>query len=952
MKRFLSEAAEKIINNEHISEQSIVVLPNRRSELFLKEEIKKISSNNIWLPEFYPVNEFIQKASGIKKADNISIYFELYKIHEKIGGNEKKTLDEFLTWAPIMLSDFNDIDNSLADADDIFKQLSAIKAIQQWNPDGRPLTQLQENYIQFYNTLFDYYSELRTTMDSMGVGYQGFISRYLAENSSTLLINRNWNNIILVGINALSEAEIKIFDYINQNYKTDFIWDVDEYYFSKNTGSNNHKEAGENIRNIIKRLKINEPENIGNNLSSTAKMINILGVPKRVGQTKFVGQELQELFEANINNKDNYPPMVDTAIVLADEGLLIPLLNSLPSLKKDNNETLSYNVTLGYPLSNTQVDHFFNTWIDLMISRSQNNGRIHTSDLISLLNNSILKQLRTDIGLSSDALIKYIINNNISAITLEELQTRYSTNEKSLFQVLSKLINNKGEANIISILEDLRDFLYSLINNINIYNVLTQEQVKQLIKIISKLLWIIPQNNKIINFKAVKQIVRQLINQSNINLIGEPLRGVQIMGMLETRTLDFKNIYILSSNEGIIPKATNIASFIPMDIRKQHLLLLPSDNADIYAYHFYRLIQRAENINLIYNSNPDRLGGGEKSRFILQIENELSKVNPHIKLKNRIINTDLSQLESRNKASEIIEIEKNEQIQLRLSEIVINGFSPSLISSYISCPLKFYFSQILRIDTTTGLEKSVEANTFGTVIHAVLEEMYMPLEGKEIKPDIIKSYITKTHQLLFNQFKNHYSQSNLSTGKNLLTFEVAASYINKFLKWDIKNIKQHPVVLQNTEYKYFANIKHNSLNIKFKGIIDRIDRRISDGTIQIIDYKTGRVLQKDLVVKDTEELLTSPAYAKAFQVIYYAWLYNQKEHIEKLEAGIISLRSLSEGFISLKIQGINRIQDYFSEFTNSLLKLVGKILDPQSPFTQTPDSSQCSWCDYKSICNR
>ena len=954
MKKFLKEAAETILNNKHFGEKSVVVLPNHRSELFLKEEIKKLSSNNIWLPEFYPVNEFIQKASGLKKADNISMYFELFKIHEKIGGIEKKTIDEFLTWAPVMLYDFNDIDNSMADAKDIFKQLSAIKAMQQWNPDGRPLTRLQKNYIHFYNTLFEYYYELRKTMISIGAGYQGLINRYLVENISSLMKKRYWNNFLLIGINALSEAEIKVFEYINQNYKLDAIWDVDQYYFSKNRSTKNHQEAGKHIRQIIERLKIEVPDNVGNNLKTTAKEIKILGIPKRVGQAKFVGQELQKQFDSSstLHFDEASSSLLDTAIVLADEELLIPLINSLPTPKTDDKDTLSYNVTLGYPLSNTQIDHFFTSWIDLMISKSQNKGRILTADLISLINNPIIKLVLTNNGLSSEVLVNYLIINNISAVTINELKDHLSTNDSSFFQILAHLLNNEQDANISSVLEKLREFLYSVIKDGNNFNLLIKEQIQQLIKILSKLLWLIAQNKKIITYKAVKQIVRQLINQSNINLLGEPLRGVQIMGMLETRTLDFKNIYILSSNEGIIPKANNLSSFIPMDIRRQSCLPLPSDNSDIYAYHFYRLLQRAVNINLIYNTKPDRLGGGEKSRFILQIENELSKSNPLIKLSNKIINTNISKLEEHNKGSEIIKIEKTEQIIQKLIEISNKGFSPSLISSYISCPLKFYFSNILKISTTTGLEKSVEASTFGIVIHAVLEEMYKPLEGKEIKSETLKSGINKTHQLLLNQFKKHYKSSDLNSGKNLLTFEVANNYINNFLRWDIKNIKENPIILQSSEYSYSINISHNALNIKFKGIIDRIDKRLDDGTIQIIDYKTGRVLQKDLVVEDPEELTINPDYAKAFQVVYYAWLYNQQQPIEKLEAGIISLRSISEGFISLKIKSINRIQDYFDKFTESILKLVNEIIDPHIPFTQTKDPTQCAWCDYKSICNR
>ncbi len=954
MKKFLREAAEKIINNEHFGEQSVVILPNHRSEIFLKEELKKLTSNNIWLPEFYPVNEFIQKASGLKKADNISMYFELFKIHQKIGGAETKTLDEFLTWAPVMLSDFNDIDNSMANAEDVFKQLTAVKAMQQWNPEGIPLTQLQKNYIHFYNTLFNYYTELRAKMISISAGYQGLISRYLVENISSLMNERYWNNFILVGINALSEAEINIFDFINQNYKFDTIWDIDQYYFSKNSDARYHQEAGKNIRNIIKHLKLKEPENIRFNLGCTEKEIRVLGVPKRVGQAKFMGQELQELNESNNNpiNDCNMPLLMDIAIVLADEEILMPLLNSLPSPKTENENKLSYNVTLGYPLSNTQVDHFFTTWIDLIISKSQNNGRILTTHLISLINNPIISKLLSNDGHSRESFVNYLIINNISAITLEELKNKLSKNDPSFLQILSQLINNEREVNIISVIENLREFLYFVIKTSENFNVLIKEQVQQLIKILSKLLWLITQNKKVINFNAVKQIVRQLINQSTINLIGEPLHGIQIMGMLETRTLDFKNIYILSTNEGIIPKPNSIGSFIPMDIRRQNKLQLPSDNSDIYAYHFYRLLQRAENITLIYNSNADKLGGGEKSRFILQIENELSKINPLIKLSDRIINTDISQLEEGNTGAEKIKIEKTEQIKRKLLEIATNGYSPSIINSYISCPLKFYFSHVIKISTTTYIDKSIEANTFGTIIHEVLENMYKPLVGNEITSETIRRFSANTNQLLLNQFKNHYSNIDLNSGKNLLTFEVATNYINNFLQYDIRNLNNHPSVLQSTEHKYFYNISDGALNIKFKGTIDRIDQRLGDGTFQIIDYKTGKVTPRELFVKDTAELTTNPDYAKAFQVVFYAWLYYQQQSIKRLEAGIISLRNISQGFISLKFKDIDSIQDYFQEFTESILELINEITDPHLPFTQTNDLSQCTWCNYKSICNR
>jgi len=947
VKKFLSEAAEKIINNKHFGAQSVVILPNRRSEVFLKEEIKKISTSTIWLPEFYPIDEFIQKTSGIEKSDTITIFFELYKIHQKIAGSKAKTIDEFLTWAPVMLSDFNDIDNSMADANEIFTQLSAIKAMQQWNPDGSPLTEMQQNYLHFFNSMYDYYLALNSNLTSKNLGYQGLINRSVAENTSILLKKQHWNNFLIVGINALNEAEIRILDFINSNYKTSFIWDVDEYYFSKNANEKNKQEAGKQIRHVINRLKLPNPDNIGNNLLTSSKEINIIGVPKNIGQAKFMAQELQKQYGSNIKIEpegDN-SQLMSTAVVLANEELLIPLLNSLPSLHQNTEN--NYNITLGYPLSNSPVEDFFNAWIDLIIFKSQNNGKIQTSNLLSLLNNPLTKQL-PNIS-NGDKIIKYLISNNITTITTDEINSQLSSSIVSSLYFVTMPMNTK-EGNIVTIvLENLKKTLISIVSNK--INILTKEQIHLLIKIISKMIILSTDNINIINFNAIKKIGRQLISLSTINLIGKPLHGIQIMGMLETRNLDFDNIYILSTNEGIIPSTGTISSFIPMDIRNQRKLPLPSDKSDIYAYHFYRLLQRAKKVSLLYNSDTGKLGGGEKSRFILQIENELLKSNPLIQINSSIINTDLEHNETQN--NQDIVIIKNNSIVNRLNEIANNGYSPSVLSSYISCPLKFYFSHILKISTTTTLEQSIEPNTFGTVAHAVLEEIYKPMKGENIDIETLKKQLPNTRELLSIQFKKHYSNGKINSGKNMLIFEVAHTYINNFIKWDIKYLKHHPTKLQDTEIKLVTRFNQNSTIINFKGIIDRIDTRNNNDSVRIIDYKTGKVGTQDLYVKNIDEITTDPKYSKAFQVLFYAWLYyRQEQSTKKIETGIISLRSISNGFIPLIIRDLDNIQDYFDEFTISIENLVNKISDTNIPFSQTDDRTRCTWCDYKSICNR
>jgi len=950
VKKFLSEAAEKIITNKHFGAQSVVILPNRRSEVFLKEEIKKLSTTSIWLPEFYPIDEFIQKTSGIEKADNISIFFELYKIHQKIAGSEAKTIDEFLTWAPIMLSDFNDIDNSMADAKEIFTQLSAVKAMQQWNPDGSPLTQMQQNYLHFFNSMYDYYSALNIKLRSDNIGYQGLINRSVTENTSQLLKKQHWNNFLIVGINALTEAEIRILDTINKNYKTNFIWDVDEYYFSKNAKSGNHQEAGKQIRHVINQLKLSEPNNIGNNLITSTKEINILGVPKNIGQAKFIAQELQKQFSSNNSSEpeDNSSQLMSTAVVLANEELLIPLLNSLPSLYNNNENEKYYNITLGYPLNNSPVENFFNKWIDLIIFRSQNSGKIQTSNLISLLNNPLIRQLPS--SSESNKIIKYLISNNITTITTDEIRNQFSSLKKINLDFITMPLNATEGNSITNVLENLKKTLILIITNST--NILTKEQVQLLIKIISKMIILSTDNVNIINFNAIKKIGRQLISLSTINLIGKPLHGIQIMGMLETRNLDFDNIYLLSTNEGIIPKTSTINSFIPMDIRSHRKLPLPSDKSDIYAYHFYRLLQRAKKVTLLYNSDTGKLGGGEKSRFILQIENELSKTNPSIQIYNKIINTDLTDDNKTTKQNQEISILKNDSIIKKLNEIAKKGYSPSVLSSYINCTLKFYFSHILKISTTTTLEQSIEPNTFGTVAHAVLEEIYKPMKGNDIDIEILKKQLPNTRELLSNQFKKYYNTGKLNSGKNMLIFEVAHTYINNFIKWDIKYLKHHPTKLQDTEVKLLTNINQDSLIINFKGIIDRIDSIGNNETIRIIDYKTGKVDKQDLFVKNIDEITTNPKYAKAFQVLFYAWLYYRQNPNSKIETGIISLRSISNGFIPLKIQDVDNIQDYFGEFTKLIENIVKDISDINIPFSQTDDITRCTWCDYKSVCNR
>jgi CRISPR/Cas system-associated exonuclease Cas4 (RecB family) len=929
VRTFLNRVAEKIIKDKINGPESIVILPNRRSEVFLKKEIKSINDSEIWLPDFFPIDVFIQRISELKKADNISLALDLFEIYGKLEGDDAKSLDEFLTWTPVIFNDFNDIDNAMADAKTLYEDLSSVKAIEQWSPGEEKLTQLQQKYLRFFNSMYKYYTSLRESMISKGCGYQGFINRYLAENIQEK--NIPWRKFLIVGINALTESEIMIFKYLNDNFNVEFLWDIDDYYFNDSNNKINN-EAGKYIRYNIDRLKLKTPDKIYNYLRNESKRIRIIGVPKNIGQVKFIGQEL--LNSNSINNSN-------TAIVLSDERLIVPLIHSLPNY--DNNK---YNVTLGYPLSNSPAELFISSLFDVLESQQGSKTKLETSVLLNLLSNSITKLL-----LGNKLCNKWI--NNLADVgnyyvKIEDVQSISDQLKNRNQNILSIVLLTFKKGDLGYFLNQLKNLLIDCVNDIFSSNILVREEVQSLITIIIKVEGLITSYKDVGQYQTLKKIIKQLFMLSNINLIGEPLAGTQIMGMLETRTLDFENIYILSVNEGVLPKTSSIDSFIPFDIRREQKLPLPSYKSGVYAYHFYRLLQRSKNITLLYSTDSDKLGGGEKSRFIQQIENELSLANTNITLSNEMLTSNINN--NGKDLSEIV-IKKNTVIQAKITELSEIGYSASSLISYITCPLKFYFQYILRVDSKSPLEKNIEANTFGLAIHGVLDNIYKLFKGSKVDQNKLAGYVGNTSKMLSEEFEKLNPGTVLNSGKNLLLLEVAKSYIDRFLLWDKNNQQQHPSLIESTEGKHITKLPKDS-NVNIKGYIDRVDFDLSSGKTRIIDYKTGVVMPNELKVKNVDDLFMDPKYSKAFQITYYAWIYSILNTDKDIEAGIISMRKISNGFMSLQLTEYDDLKDYFDEFGESVYELISEIGDPTKDFIQTTEKNRCEYCNFKSICNR
>ncbi|PLX02266.1 MAG: hypothetical protein C0595_11440 [Marinilabiliales bacterium] len=919
---------------------TLVILPNKRSIVFLKKHLCSGRVKSVWLPEMLSIDEFMQKVSGFTLADPLKLFFNLFHIYKEIFGSNARSFSDFISWAPMIIRDFNDIDLHLANAEEVLKHISEARAIKEWNLDGSQLTEMQLAYIKFYQALFPMYEQFHLKMKSENIAYAGFIYRYISDNLETLIDQLKWKNYFLAGFSALSKSEEKIFGYIKDNRNTKIFLDADEYYVNEKDYDLATQEAGKNIKQLIENWKLPEFKYLTNRLISSTKKINLYAVQSPLSQVKLAASLI-------LKNEENYTDS-ETAIVLADENLLIPLINSLPDKQANSNKSINYNVTLGYPLTYSPLKGFIYDWLHLLIEyRQDGNKQFRSRNLIKIFFSNVLiscldRQQQSEIKTVSN----YFITNNISFIERTELLKLFKTNAESL-NIIAEIIFSKptnSESVNRSIIEILL-LLDEKLDENSPKNIILKEQINLFLGISKRFELNATGNFENIDLQTFSNLYFQLASNYSINLKGEPLSGIQIMGMLETRALDFKNLIIISANEGILPKAAMPDSFIPFDIRRNYGLPLPQDKNSVMAYHFFRLLQYSQNVALIYDESSEGLGVGEPSRFIRQIELELSKLNENIDLKKHLLN-----IEGNVSASEII-INKNDKIMLLLDEKAKKGYSPSALNTFIYCSLKFYFQYILKIKKEEEIEVSVESNTFGSIIHDALEEIYKPYVGKTIQIDGLKQILKNLDVILLKYFEKHYNTKNIMFCQNYLIWKVSKQYIENFIKSEISVLKNDTIEIIGLEQNKSYVLSTDNGDINLHGIIDRVDRPSSSGIQRIVDYKTGKVEQTNITPKTIEDLIEKTDYAKAFQVLFYKFVYQKSEGINTdLESGIISLRNLRSGFMKFGIKDYEG--DIITDFGNLLSTLFAEIYNRDSSFKQTEDTKVCEYCDFKNICKR
>lgn len=907
-----------------------VVLPNKRASLFLKQHLSKLIDKPIWLPYIIGTQELIEQLSDFELIDNTIQLFELYEVYAK-NNKDPEPFDEFTKWGQILLHDFNEIDRYLVPTSQLFKHVNEARAIEVWNVDGQEITEFQQKYLDFWKQLGDIYQNYTNHLTTKGLAYEGLAYRKVSDeiiaNPEEFIAKKiDSKHLFFAGFNAFNKAEEKIIEALKKQKKCSVIFDADTYYLE-----DKDQESGLFLRQWKEREHFKPFGVVNDKFKTSSKKIDILGVPQNVGQAKYLSTIL-----ANINPAE----YTDTAVVLADENLLVPVLQSIPESIEN------INVTMGYPLKNTPLNNFFEIYLATYINaeRYGNNDKLtyHYKDLLKLFQLPFSQIVfGTEV---CDKVKRHIIKHNWVFINKDNLAW---INEQ-LTVSLSETIN------ITQLLKQCVQFIelgkkyYNVQKDVKV--TLELEYLFQFAKLFQQLINLTTQYPFIENPKSFYSLYRQILSSYTIELYGEPLRGLQVLGMLETRNIDFKNVILISANEGTLPAGKSFNSFIPFDIKRYAEYGLPThiEKDAVYAYHFYRLIQNADNISILYNTQTDEFGSGEQSRFVTQIENELPIYNPEIK-----INKQLVVYPTKDDLAESIEVKKTSAIIAKIKDRFKDGFSPSALSTYIECPLNFYYNYVIGAKDADEVEEEIEMSSFGTFVHNALEELYQPFVGKNVTEQDLKQLLKLADETVTKAFtKEKFTLNELKRGKNLLTLNVAQNYVKTFIGNELESVKgkTNLLVIKSLEEELRAIVKVGDETIKLKGKADRIDE--FDNVLRIIDYKTGKVDSSDLKVSDIE-LLSKSKRAKAFQVLMYALMYSKQHDLSNttLHSGIISFRKLSEGFMPFGV-GTSRqkpdselTQELLNSFEEIVIQVIEQIFDEEVPFVHNDDAQWCGFCD-------
>lgn len=869
---FISKVAQHILKKEgkHISE-ALIIVPGKRIGVFLKQALETKMETSTFFPQIIGFQEWVEQSSNFSVPHTIRLQIECYHAYTEICTEEEPDeLHQFLKWSSTLINDFNEIDKGLVDADSILKNLKNFSSIDQWSDNLSDLntSKLAGSHQKFWTMASDLYIKFKENLTIKKWAYNGMLLRDVAENiHQQKKINKP---IYIVGFNALSLAEEKIFDYLVTQENAQLLWDVDQDLFNDPS-----QETGHFLRKYFKKWSEFLPQDFDWKSSfykSIPKQISISGIQGSINQSEIASHILNKWNNNNFSTEN-------TAVVLCDEKALIPLLNRIPDSIQETN------ITMGYSIQNTPILSFVQILFELL---KMDNDFYYLKSIEQFFNHPFLKFI------NAQPLIEYCKKERIwrsDYLSWKKLFETYELHDitfifqhkhnaesilKTGFNILKFIFNTKPETLVLE-----REFLYTL-----------HQVWHQCIDLYEEYSGYIKHPRVLSNF------IESILRAEKLDFIGNPIGGLQIMGMLETRMLDFEHIVFLGINEGVMPKGNVQDSLIPLELRQFYYMTTFLEKDAIYAYHFFRLLQRSKNLQFIYDTNIESTGGANKSRFIQQIEKEWSISNT---FPINITNTQYSFNNKPNLSSEVFIKGATEQEKL-LSK-AMKGISASFINEYFVCPVNFYRTRVLGIKTTNADDKINHAE-LGTAVHNTLEIIYNKHINKPLTLTILQSYKKMIPTILKKEFQSFGSAQFLNQAQNKIRYKVAYEFVKNMINLDIKTLKREGelIIIENEkECRVKLEVPGIETPIQLTGFIDRIDK-IND-LYRIVDYKTGNISSVSMT-NFYEDILEdrSKDFTKQFQVMFYAYMLWKTGDLEgqNVQSGLISFRNFTKGYQALK----------------------------------------------------
>lgn len=927
-----------------------VVFPNKRAGLFFNEHLAGESEQPLWSPAYSSISELFQQLSQLRLGDSIRLVCELYTVFKQETQSEE-SLDDFYFWGELLISDFDDADKNLVDADRLFSNLQDLKnmldgfdfldeeqeaAIRQFfrNFSIERRTELKEKFISLWDKLGDIYRHYRQNLTNQGIAYEGMLYREVMEQLNPDALK--YEHYVFVGFNVLNKVENALFTRLRDAGKASFYWDYDHFYTQQKEFRH---EAGEFINRNLKLFPNELPDSYFDCLRHP-KQVRFIAAPTENAQARYLPQWVREHHTAN--EKEN-------AVVLCNEALLLPVLHSIPA------EVEHVNITMGFPLAQTPVYSFLNALLELQTNGYRSESGRYTYQAVQ----AILKHPYTRrLSAQADLLERELTTTNRFYPLPSELKR-----DPFLTLLFTPCSGNRALClYLIELLQAVSLLYRKEEDQDDIFNQLYRESLFKGYTTINRLLSLIESGALEVRVETLKRLINKILTTVNIPFHGEPAIGMQVMGVLETRNLDFKNLVLLSLNEGQLPKASGDSSFIPYNLRKAFGMTTIEHKNAVYAYYFYRLIQRASSITLLYNTSSDGLNRGEWSRFMLQFLLEW----PH-----EISRTYLEAGQSPQRTNEI-RVEKTPEILARLHATYDTTrnphakLSPSALNSYLDCRLRFYFRYVAGLKTPNEVSADIDSALFGTIFHRSAELAYQDLtaHGTEIRKEDLERLMGNDIQLqnyVDRAFKEEFFHVALDekpeyNGLQLINSKVIASYLRQLLRNDLQYAPFQMIALEKrVEEELTVATAAGELRIKIGGTIDRIDSKA--GTLRIVDYKTGGTPKTPANV----EQLFIPADGRPnyiFQTFLYAAIVSRQQALKVAPALLYIHRAASESYSPVIEMGEPRqpklpVDDFATlepEFRERLQQLLEEIYSPDELFTQTENEKACAYCDFKRLC--